>query len=134
MTVHRAQREVVVNCSAEFSMSFEQFSQQIVKEREANYRHTARGFIVKALDQLRAELAEDGEAIEDQVLQGGGDDWSKLSRAGFSLFRMDRASMTIKQRSNETGGWLKRSGPFETLKDMESEFKVILQDDMNLRG
>ena len=133
-TVHRAQREVVVNCSAEFSMSFEQFSQQIVKEREANYKHTARGFIVKALDQLRAELAEDGDTIEDQVLQGGGDDWSKLSRAGFSLFRMDRASMTIKQRSNETGGWLKRSGPFETLKDMESDFKVILQDDMNLRG
>jgi len=133
-TVHKARRDVVVNCSAEFSEAFENFSNQIIKERDANYKHTARGFIVKALDQLRAELAEDGETIDDQVLRGGGDDWNKLSAAGFSLFRKDRASMTIKQRSNDTGGWTKFSGPFDTLKEMEDEFRTILQNDTHLRG
>lgn len=133
-TVHKARRDVVVSCSAEFSEAFEAFSQQIIKERDANYKHTARGVIVKALDQLRAELAEDGDTIEDQVLRGGGDDWNKLSAAGFSLFRKDRASMTIKQRSNETGGGTKFSGPFETLKEMEDEFRTILQNDTHLRG
>lgn len=132
-TVQRTQREVVVNCSAEFSMIFEEFSQQIVKEREANYRHTARGFIVKSLDQLRAELAEDGETIEDHVLHGQSDDASKLQKAGFSLFRSDRSSMTIKQRSDK-GSWVKYSGPYGTQKEMDEAFKAILQDDMHLRG
>ena len=133
-TVHKAQKEVSQNCSPEFSQAFDAFSNQITVEREAKYKHTSRGWIVKSLDQLRAELAEDGDTIEDQVLRGGGDDWNKLSKAGFSLFRKDRSSMTIKQRSNETGGWIKHSGPFDTLKEMEDEFRTILQDDMHLRG
>lgn len=133
-TVRKIRRDVVVNCSAEFSAAFDVLTDQIDKERDANYKHTSRGWIVNALDQLRAEIAEDGDPIADQVLQGGGDDWYKLSRAGFSLFRKDRASMTIKQRSNETGGWLKYSGPFDTLKEMEDEFRIILQNDTHLRG
>lgn len=132
-TVERVQRDTIVNCSSEFYQKFEALSKQIVKERDANYKHTARGVIVKALDQLRAEIAEDGEAIEDQALHGQSGDLNKLQNAGFSIFRSDRASMTIRQRSDK-GGWQKYSGPFNTLKEMDAEFTTLLQDDMHLRG
>jgi len=82
-TIERTQREVVVSCSAEFSEAFNAFSEQISKEREANYKHTARGVIVRSLDQLRAELAEDGDTIEDSVMLGGSDDRSKLIKPVF---------------------------------------------------
>lgn len=132
-TVQRTQSDAVVHCSAEFSDTFRAFSDQIVKERNAGYKQTSRGFIVRALDQLRADMAEDGEAIEDNILHGEASDLNKLEKAGFSLFRSDRASMTIRTRSDK-GGWQKYSGPFDTLKDMDAEFKAILQDDMHLRG
>ena len=132
-TVHKARENVSRTCSAEFSELFEAFSEQIVKERKANYKYTSRGEIVKALDQLRAEIAEDGEMIEDHVLHGQSDDASKLQRAGFSLFRPDRSSMNIKQR-NDQGSWVKYSGPYGTQKEMEAAFRAILQDDMHLRG
>lgn len=132
--IARTHREAVVSCSSEYAAAFKVFSDQICKEREAKYKHTARGYIVRSLDQLRAEMAEDGHDIEDNIITGGSDDWRKLTKAGFSLFRMDRSSMTIRRRSDETGGWLKDSGPYETLKEMEAEFKSVLQDDMHLRG
>ena len=132
-TVHKARKNISRTCSTEFSELFEAFSEQIVKERKANYKYTSRGEIVKALDQLRAEIAEDGETIEDHVLHGQSDDASKLQRAGFSLFRPDRSSMNIKQR-NDQGSWVKYSGPYGTQKEMEAAFKAILQDDRNLRG
>ncbi len=132
-TVRKAQDKVVQKCSTEFSEAFEKFSEQILKERNSNYKYTSRGEIIKALDQLRADIAEDGYSIEDQVYVGGGDDMNKLSRAGFSLYRVDRSSMTIKQRS-EKGGWSAYSGPYETIKEMEAAFRAILQDDKNLRG
>ncbi|MBM9605940.1 hypothetical protein [Desulfopila inferna] len=132
-TVRTAQEKVIQASSPEFSEAFEKFSWQIIKERGSNYKFTSRGEIVKCLDQLRADLAEDGEFIDDPVFHGGGDDMNKLERAGFSLFRMDRASMSIKRRS-ENGGWQKHSGAYETIKEMEAAFKDLLQDDMHLRG
>ena len=133
-TIHKARQKISQSSSKEFSAAFNAFADQIDQARQDNYKNTSRSEIIKALDQLRDELAEDGDTIEDQVLRGGGDDWNKLSAAGFSLFRKDRASMTIKQRSNDTGGWTKFSGPFETLKEMEDEFRTLLQNDTHLRG
>ena len=132
-TVHKARAQVARSCSAEFSQAFDAFSEQIRVERKANYKHTDRIVIINALDQLRAEIAEDGETIEDHVLNGQSDDASKLQGAGFILFRPDRSSMIIKQRS-DTGSWVKHSGPYETHKEMEAEFRAILQNDMHLRG
>jgi len=129
-TVHHAQEKVAQKSSTDFSEAFEKFSEQILKERNSNYKFTSRGEIIKALDQLRADLAEDGDLIEDTVFRGGSNDANKIERAGFSLFRMDRSSMTIKKRN----GWVKHSGGFETLKAMEAAFKDILLDDMHLVG
>jgi hypothetical protein len=131
--VQKVQRDVVVNCSAEFSEAFDAFSLQLLKERNANYKHTSRGYIIKALDQLRSDLAEDGDLIEEPAYFGGSDDNNKLERAGYSIFRMDSSSMSIKRRS-ENGGWVKYSDGYETIKEMEAAFKVVLQDDMHLRG
>ncbi|GAB6191120.1 hypothetical protein [Desulfocastanea catecholica] len=133
-TVHQAQKEVSVSCSAEFSEAFEAFSKQVLKERDANYKHTARGFIIKALDQLRADLADDGDFIDEPAFRGSSSDANKLERAGYSLFRMDRSNMTIKRRDTETGGWVKHSGDYATFKAMEAAFKEILLDDMHLVG
>jgi len=133
-TVARKQRDSVVSCSAEFSEAFRVFSEQVVKEREADYRHTSRSFIINALDSLRANIAEDGNTIEDKVLPGRSSDYNKLLNAGYSLFRTDRTSMTIKVTSPGGGGWKKHSGPFATIKEMEAEFLAILQDDMCLEG
>lgn len=132
-TVHRAQDKVSVKCGSEFSEVFERFSEQILKERNSNYKNTARGVIINTLDQLRADLAEDGDVIEDPVFKGGSDDANKLERAGFSLFRTDRSTRNIKKR-NDKGGWVKQSGPYTTIKDMDAAFNALLQDDMYLRG
>jgi hypothetical protein len=132
-TVRRTQKKVSQESSVEFAKAFEQLSQQILKERNSNYKYTSRGEIIKALDQLRADIAGDGEFVEDPVFHGGGDDMNKLDKAGFSLFRMDRASMSIKIRS-EKGGWQTHDGHYETIKEMETAFKAVLQDDMHLRG
>jgi hypothetical protein len=132
-TVRRAQEKVSQKSSPEFSEAFEHFSQQILKERNSNYKYTSRGEIVKALDQLRAEIAEDGDPIEDTVFHGGSNDRLKLQKAGFSLFRTDRSNMSIKQL-NDNGGWNKHSGDYGTIKEMEAAFAEILQDDMHLRG
>lgn len=132
-TVHKAQKKAIDTCSGAFSAAFTAFSDQIIEERKAGYKHTSRGFIVRALDQLRAEMAEDGEAIEDTILHGESSDLNKLQNAGYSLFRSDRASMTVRKRS-ETGGWSKYSGPFDTAKELDAAFKAILQDDKHLRG
>ena len=132
-TVHKAQKEVAVSCSAEFSEAFEAFSEQVIKERDANYKHTARGFIIKAIDQLRADLADDGDFIDEPAFRGSSSDANKLQRAGYSLFRMDRSSMTIKRR-NDKGGWEKHAGDFATYKAMEEAFKEVLLDDMHLVG
>lgn len=132
-TVRRSQEKVAQESSTEFTESFEAFSSQILKERNSNYKYTSRGEIIKALDQLRADLAEDGVRIDEPAFQGGSDDANKLERAGFSLLRTDRQSMNIKQR-NEKGAWVKQSGPYKTLTAMNSAFKELMQDDMYLRG
>ena len=132
-TVRRSQEKVAQESSTEFTESFEVFSLQILKERNSNYKYTSRGEIIKALDQLRADLAEDGVRIDEPAFQGGSDDANKLERAGFSLFRTDRQSMNIKQR-NEKGAWVKQSGPYKTFKAMDAAFKELMQDDMYLRG
>jgi len=132
-TVHKAKEKVNQKSSTDFADAFEKFSEQILLERNSGYKYTSRGEIIKALDQLRADLAEDGDLIEDTVFRGGSNDANKLERAGYSMFRMDRSSMNIKLR-NENGGWVKYSGPFETLKAMEEAFKEILLDDMHLVG
>ena len=131
-TVHRARETVTQNASADFTAAFEAFSEQILKERNSGYKNTSRVAILKALDQLRADLAVDGETIDDCVFRGGSDDMNKLERAGFSLFRMDRSSMNIKERAG--GGWKKHSGPYATVKEMEAAFKETLLDDMHLVG
>lgn len=132
-TVHHAKEKVAQKSSTDFAAAFEKFSEQILKERNSNYKYTSRIEIIKALDQLRADLAEDGDMVEDTVFRGGSSDANKLERAGFTMFRMDRSSMTIKRR-NENGGWVKHSGEYETLKAMEAAFKEILLDDMHLVG
>jgi hypothetical protein len=132
-TVRQAQAKVRQSSSIEFTNAFDQLSQQIIKERNSNYKYTSRGEIVKALDQLRAEIAEDGDPIEDTVFHGGSNDRLKLQKAGFSLFRTDRSSMTIK-KMNDNGAWGKHSGGYGTIKEMEAAFAEILQDDMHLRG
>ena len=131
-TVHHAQEKVAQKASTDFSEAFNAFSDQILKERNSGYKYTSRGEIIRHLDQLRAELAMDGEAIDDCVFSGGSDDANKLSRAGYTLYRMDRTSMTIKERAG--GGWAKHSGPYATVKEMEAAFKEILLDDMHLVG
>lgn len=132
-TVRKAREKGNEQGSDKFMVAFNAFADQITAARKNRYKETSRGYIVRTLDQLRAEVAADGEFIEDSIVHGGGDDWNKLERAGFKLFRMDRSSMTIKVRS-EGGGWKKESGPFETVKSMEESFRDLLQDDMHLRG
>ncbi|HBA73071.1 MAG TPA: hypothetical protein DCZ63_13045 [Geobacter sp.] len=132
-TVHAARQKVSQTCSAEFTEAFDAFAEQISEARKANYKHTSREMIIKALDQLRAELAEDGDTIEDSVTHGGSADLNKLEKAGFSIFRMDRSSMTIRQRS-EKGGWIQTAGPYASLKEMDAAFKTILQNDMHVQG
>jgi hypothetical protein len=131
-TVRQAQKKAEQTASKEFAEAFKLFSDQISIERKTKYKYTSRGFIIQHLDQLRAELARDGELIEEPAFRGGSDDANKLERAGYGLFRADRTSMTIKRRDN--GGWVKDSGPFETIKEMEGALDTLLQDDMNLRG
>ncbi|MHB1183361.1 MAG: hypothetical protein ACYC4A_01495 [Desulfobulbia bacterium] len=118
--------------SKKFIEAFETFSAQIIREKESDYKLTARAEIVKRLDQLRAEIAEDGDLIEGPAFHGGSNDANKLARAGYRLFRTDRSSMTIKESSG--GGWKKHSGPFDTIKAMDEELKAILQDEKHLRG
>lgn len=132
-TVHKAREKVAKNSSFEFSAAFETFSAQILSERNSGYKNISRGEIIQALDQLRADLAEDGELIEDQAFRGGSDDRSKLGKAGFSLFRTDRSSMAVKTL-NDTGAWVKYSGPYATIKEMDAALSTILLDDKNLRG
>ncbi len=131
-TVRQAQEKVSQTASTDFSEAFEKFSEQLLIERNSNYKYTSRGFIVSTLDQLRADLAEDGDLIDEPAFSGGSDDANKLKRAGYSLFRDDRTSMTI--RRSDAGGWVKHSGPFETIKEMDGELKTILQDEKHLRG
>lgn len=130
--VHRAQKTISQAASAEFVAMFEQFSLQILTERSNNYKYTSRGEIIKALDQLRADLAEDGDLIEGPAFHGGADDTLKLLRAGYRLFRTDRSSMTVKEHGGT--GWKKHSGPFETIKAMDEDLKTILQEEKHLRG
>lgn len=118
--------------SPEFIEAFEAFADQIVREKESGYKLTARAEIVKRLDQLRAEIAEDGDLIEGPAFHGGSDDTNKLLRAGYRLFRTDRSSMTVKEHGGT--GWKKHSGPFDTIKAMDEELKAILQDEKHLRG
>ncbi|MBA3007158.1 hypothetical protein KKC83_06855 [Patescibacteria group bacterium] len=131
-TVRQAQEKVRQTSSAEFAEVFKKFSEQILEERKSNYKYTSRGFIINTLDQLRADLAEDGDLIDEPAFQGGSDDANKLKRAGFSLFRADRTSLTIKHSGPR--GWEKYSGGYKTIKEMEDAFKTLLQDDMHLRG
>lgn len=118
--------------SAQFIAAFEVFADQLIKEREADYKFTPRFEIVKRLDQLRAEIAMDGEEIEGPAFHGGSDDTNKLLRAGYRLFRTDRSSMIVKEHGGT--GWKKHSGPFDTIKAMDEELKTILQDEKHLRG
>ena len=131
-TVHRAQKKVSQTARVDFTEAFEKFSEQLLIERKSNYKYTSRGYIVQTLDQLRAEIAEDGASIDEPAFSGGSDDANKLKRAGYSLFRADRTSMNIKRSG--TGGWEKHSGPYATIKEMDAAFKTLLQDDMHLRG
>lgn len=131
-TVRQAQAKVSQTASPDFTEAFEKFSEQLLIERNSNYRYTSRGFIINTLDQLRAEIAEDGDLIDEPAFSGGSDDAKKLKRAGYSLFRADRTSMTIKRSGD--GGWEKHSGSYGTIKEMEAAFKTLLQDDMHLRG
>ncbi len=105
----------------------------IAYERSLNYRRSPRCEIIKGIRQLSVEVSTDAEPLEECVFHGGSSDMNKLEKAGFVLFRMDRASMCIKRRS-ETGGWAKESGPFDTFKAMEEAFQEILLDDRHLRG
>lgn len=118
--------------SAEFIEVFESFADQLIKEKESGYKYTPRFEIIKRLDQLRAEIAMDGEEIEGPAFHGGSDDTNKLLRAGYRLFRTDRSSMTVKEHGGT--GWKKHSGPFDTIKAMDEELKTILQDEKHLRG
>ncbi len=142
-TVRKAQEKGRGDASPAFMAAFNKFSEQIIAERKGGYKATSRNFIIQALDQLRAEIAEDGDAIDETVFHGGGSDMNKLEKAGFTLFRMDRASKTIRTRS-EKGGWavyedpergeVGKGLPYNTLKEMETAFKRILENDMHLRG
>lgn len=126
--------------SAEFIETFEAFADQLIREKEADYKYTPRFEIVKRLDQLRAEIAMDGEEIEGPAFHGGSDDTNKLLLAGYRLFRTDRSSMTVKEhggtgwKKHSGPGWKKHSGPFDTIKAMDEELKTILQDEKHLRG
>ncbi|MDH5525567.1 MAG: hypothetical protein OEY01_16490 [Desulfobulbaceae bacterium] len=132
-SIRKAQAKVrQAHVSAEFADAFEVFAEQILKEKQAGYKLTSRAEIIEHLDQLRAEIAEDGEFIEEPAFHGGANDTMKLLRAGYRLFRTDRSNMTIKEHGGT--GWKKHSGPFDTIKAMEAEFKTILQDDKHLRG
>lgn len=131
-TVRKAQVKVSQTASPDFTEAFEKFSEQLLIERNSNYKYTSRGFIINTLDQLRAEIAEDGDLIDEPAFHGGSDDTLKLLRARYRLFRTDRSSMTVKEHGGT--GWKKHSGPFETIKEMEAAFKTLLQDDMHLRG
>ncbi len=131
-TVRQAQKKVSQTARVDFTEAFEKFSEQLLIERNSNYKYTSRGFIINTLDQLRAEIAEDGASIDEPAFQGGSDDANKLKRAGYSLFRADRTSMTLKRSG--TGGWEKHSGPYATIKEMDAAFRTLLQDDMHLRG
>ncbi len=131
--IRKAKAEVRLSpVSAEFIEAFELFASQLIKEKKADYKYTPRFEIVKRLDQLRAEIAKDGEEIEGTAFHGGSDDTNKLLRAGYRLFRTDRSSMTVKEHGGT--GWKKHSGPFDTIKAMDEELKTILQDEKHLRG
>jgi hypothetical protein len=115
---------------AEFQQKFDALSDQIIAERKAGYKITPREVIIRHLDQLRHEMAEDGISLQDQVFDDR--DANKLLRAGYRLFRANRASLTI----TENGGsaWVTHSGPFSTIRAMEEELSNLLKDDKNLLG
>lgn len=129
----QAVAQVAQKASPEFTVAFEKFSGQIAKERNSNYKFTSKAEIIKAIRQLSAEVSEDGEPLDETVHHGGISELNKLEKAGFSLFRMDRNKKVITCRS-EVGGWKNESGPYDTLKAMETAFKDILLDDKHLRG
>jgi len=135
-TQARLQHEHV---SADFKAAFDALLDQVVREKEAGYKTTPKAMIIKYVVSLRAILAEgdadglvEGELIEERAFNGGSNDANKLLRAGYRLFRMDRSSMTVKEFNG--GGWKKHSGPFDTIKAMEAEFKAVLQDEKHLQG
>lgn len=132
-TIRRSQAKVdQAQVSADFAAAFKAFSDQILKEKLADYKFTSRGEIVAHLDQIRADIAEDGEYIDEPAVHGGASDTNKLLRAGFVLFRPDHASKTIKIRTDS--GWAKHSGPYETIKAMDAELAALMQEDNHLRG
>lgn len=104
----------------------------VSEERLSGYKTSKRQAIVDYLDALRQVVAEDGVLIEDRAIQGAANDANKLEKAGFSLFRMDDASMNIKIRGG--GGWPKHSGPYPTKTAMQQAFVDLLKDSKNLAG
>jgi hypothetical protein len=116
---------------ANFKEAFNAFLDQVKEARDGGYKVTSRRAILKHLDAVRTVIAEDGVVIDDGILYGS-DDAKKVERAGFTLYRMDRTSMTIKVRAG--GGWPKHSGPYDTIKELEAEFALLMQNDKTLRG
>ncbi|PLX49148.1 MAG: hypothetical protein C0613_08480 [Desulfobulbaceae bacterium] len=142
--VHNARKSVSEGreISGPLQKAFDVFLEEVEKEVAVGFNATPREAIVGLLDQVRHTLAEAGSKIEDAAFQGG-DDAKKLMQAGYTLFRMDKASKTIKFHT-PAGGWAvyedpEQGGvggamPFGTIKEMQAAFEELMKNRMHLRG
>lgn len=141
----RTAREVVPadrKISGPLKEAFDAFLAEVEVEVAAGFKATSRESIVGLLDQVRHTIAEAGTLIEDTAFQGS-DDVKKLEKAGYTLFRMDKTSKTIKYHS-PAGGWpvyedpaqgaVGSIMPFNTIKEMEAAFLELMKNPMHLRG
>ncbi len=141
----RNAREIVPadrKISGPLKEAFDAFLAELEKEVDAGFKATSREVIVEHLDQLRHTIAEAGTLIEDTAFHGK-DDVKKLEKAGYTLFRMDKTSKTIKFHS-PAGGWpvyedpaqgaVGSIMPFSTIKEMEAAFLELMKNPMHLRG
>ena len=128
--------------SGPFQKAFDAFVAELEKEVAAGFKSTPRELIIRHLDQLRHIIAEAGVLIEDTAFQDP-DDVKKLEKAGYTLFRMDKSSKTIKFHTS-AGGWAvyddQEQGaasdvrPFRTIKEMEAAFLELMKNPKHLRG
>jgi len=118
--------------SGEFKDAFNVFTTAIMNVKAGGYKDASREEIADCLAALGDIIREDGLDLGERAILGGSKDANKLEKAGYILLRTDRSSMTIKERAG--GGWKKSAGPFDTVKEMETEFAALLQDDKHLAG
>lgn len=84
--------------SEQFASAFEQLMQEIVRETQAEWRHTSRRVVFEALCGLSRAVGEcGGETTRTKGVVWRGNNAEKLLAAGFSIFRISPDKLLIER-------------------------------------